>query len=593
MKKPHVFIVLFLFFLQLVFPQKSTNKRAEWFVKDRFGMFIHWGIYSGAEGIWKGERLRNANNYAEWIQYRNSIAKEEYLTLLKRFNWDKIDVESWVKLAKASGMRYITVTAKHHDGFAMWNSDVGDYDLGNFIERDIIKELSESCKKHDIKLGFYYSHWVDWEHEHGWDHAKELTGISPKAYDTYWQEKVIPQVTELLTNYGDIAMMWFDMWIHHSKSCVTGEQLLQLKSLIRELQPNCLINSRLGLSVEEDGDIDFQTLGDNELGLEKKDFPWQSPGTVAHSWGYNAFETNYKSTSFLLQALIGNVSLNGNYLLNIGPNAHGEVPHEINSRLLEMGRWLEMYGESIYDTEAVDLRKDSHQWGRITQNRKKNTIYLHIFNWPLSRALNFTGVTNKPSKIYVLGKNGGKTLPFEHMGAFTKIRLPEQPPDPYVSVIAIEYKDRPNFRKGLVAQNNRGGYSLNPLNQIEQTELKGFQGQSKEGTVPKHMNISGNSSFKWHIYIEEEAQKRLDLSYFSDSEKNQSKITVRVDGKQLLSYPRYTGFTVGEPNKDWKIPKFKSHTLGTAQFTKGYHEVELSFEMEENHKTKFQWLWIE
>src|SRR6056297_343500 len=219
--------------------QKFTNERAQWFTDARFGMFIHWGIYSGAEGFWKGEKLRNDNDYAEWIMYRNRIDKDEYLTLLDRFDWNEIDPEEWVILAKKSGMKYVTITAKHHDGFGLWDSKVSDFDLGNYTDRDIIKELSEACQKHGLKLGLYYSHWVDWEHESGWDHTKALDDFTSEDYDRYWQEKVIPQVRELLTNYGDISMLWFDMWIHHSETIVTKEQLLQLKSLIRDLQPGC------------------------------------------------------------------------------------------------------------------------------------------------------------------------------------------------------------------------------------------------------------------------------------------------------------------------------------------------------------------
>jgi len=353
--------------------QQNTNERAQWFTDARFGMFIHWGVYSGVEGIWKGEKLRNNNDYAEWIYYRNRIARDEYVTLLDRFDWEKIDPEKWVLLAKKAGMKYVTLTAKHHDGFALWDSKVSDYDVAEFTlpKRDIVRELADACKKHGLKLGLYYSHWVDWEHPDGWDHSKEIYGIEAEDYDRYWQTKVIPQVSELLTDYGEIGMLWFDMWIHHSRSCVTKEQLLQLKGVIRELQPNCLVNSRLGLSIEEDSDIDYKTLGDNQLGSKKEDFPWQSPATVAHSWGFHALEKQWKSTTTLLQNLIGNVSLNGNMMLNIGPRANGDVPFEIEQRLLAMGKWLEVNGESLYGSQAFDLVKDQHDWEKLPASNWK------------------------------------------------------------------------------------------------------------------------------------------------------------------------------------------------------------------------------
>ena len=203
MKKYYLFCILTIL-NTTGFSQNQTNQRAKWFTDARFGMFIHWGVYSGAEGYWKGEKLRNDNNYAEWLQYRNRIEKEEYLTLLNRFDWNEIDPEKWVILAKKSGMKYVTLTAKHHDGFGLWDSKTSNYDLGNYTspKRDIVKELADACKKHGLKLGLYYSHWVDWEHKYGWDHTREIDGITPEEYDIYWQEKVIPQMRELLTKYS-------------------------------------------------------------------------------------------------------------------------------------------------------------------------------------------------------------------------------------------------------------------------------------------------------------------------------------------------------------------------------------------------------
>ena len=210
MKK--ILLVFFAVFSIKTNCQNLLNDRAEWFVNDRFGMFIHWGLYSGAEGNWKGEKVRYDNDYAEWIQYRNQIDKSEYVKLSKRFDWNKIDPEEWVLLAKKAGMKYITITAKHHDGFAIWNSRASDFNIYNYSnpKRDIIKDLSEACKKHNMKLGFYYSHWTDWEHPFAWDNSKEIYWLDKDKFDIYWQEKVIPQMKELLTNYGEISMIWFD-----------------------------------------------------------------------------------------------------------------------------------------------------------------------------------------------------------------------------------------------------------------------------------------------------------------------------------------------------------------------------------------------
>ena len=591
------FILLFILAKLIVLGQSQTNERAKWFTDARFGMFIHWGIYSGAEGYWKGEKLRNDNNYAEWIYYRNRIDKEEYLTLLDRFDWNEINPEEWVLLAKKSGMKYVTLTAKHHDGFGLWDSKVSNYDLGDYTisKRDIVKELAEACKIHGLKLGLYYSHWVDWEHEYGWDHNKEITGISPEQYDKYWQEKVIPQMRELLTNYGEISIFWFDMWIHHSQTVVTKEQLLQLKGLIRELQPNCLVNSRLGLSIEEDPDIDFKTLGDNSLGNKKEEFPWQSPATVAHSWGFHATDNEWKSTTSLLKALINNVSLNGNLMLNIGPRANGDVPFEIEQRLLEMGKWLEINGESIYGAQAFDLPKDQHDWGKITS--KKTTtgtkIYLHIFNCPLNKELYLTGIKTKPEKIYLLADKQKSPLKFDHSEFLTTIQLNEMQSDPYVSVIVLEYNDEPAIENNLVGKTVDGGFSMNPLNQNPNDETLIINKKERGGTLPEHTIVKEKKSFRWKIYVDEPGEKTVDISYSFQSNSTKSTLSVSAADVKLIHKLVPTGKTIGEPNQNWIIDNFKSTHLGKINFPeKGIYIIELEIMPEKDDELKFQWVWI-
>ena len=430
-KRAALSILVFVFCSGPLAGQSLSNERARWFVDARFGMFIHWGVYSGAEGVWKGEKLRNDNDYAEWIQYRNRIEKGEYLTLLDRFDWESIDPEEWVLLAKRAGMKYVTLTAKHHDGFALWDSRVGEYDVGELSRprRDIVAELAAACRKHGLKLGLYYSHWVDWEHPYGWDHTKELHPITAEQFDQYWQEKVIPQMRELLTGYGSIGLIWFDMWVHHSETIVTREQLIQLKRLIRELQPDCLINSRLGLSIEEDDDVDFRTLGDNQFGQHRLDYPWQSPATVAHSWGFHALDGRWKPTTTLLQSLINNVSLNGNFMLNIGPRSNGDVPLETVERLEEMGAWLDVNGESIYGSGAFELRRDLHDWGRITHKAAstgEHTLYLQVYHWPFNHRLPLTGVGTAPRRAYLVA-DARSPLEVRHDGWQTTMTLPTRP----------------------------------------------------------------------------------------------------------------------------------------------------------------------
>ncbi len=592
-----IFLIQGLF--TFVHSQSQTNERAQWFVDARFGMFIHWGVYSGAEGIWKGEKLRNDNDYAEWIFYRNRIEKDEYLTLLDRFDWETIDPEQWVILAKKAGMKYVTLTAKHHDGFALWDSKVSDYDIADHTnpKRDIVKELATACQKHGLKLGLYYSHWVDWEHPFGWDHTKEIYPITAEQYDQYWQEKVIPQMRELLTNYGPIGIIWFDMWINHSESIVTKAQLLQLKNLIRELQPGCLVNSRLGLSIEEDPDIDFRTLGDNQLGSNKLDYPWQSPATVAHSWGYHTQDTKWQSTTSLLQALISNVSLNGNYMLNIGPKSNGAVPFEIEQRMLQMGAWLDINGESIYGCGGFDLNKDQHDWGKITYKSMENghyMLYLHVFRWPFNRQLSLTGVTTKPINAYVLADKSKLGLDFQHNEVLTEITLPALQPDQYVSVIALEFDQKPQIVEGLLARTIDDGFSLNHENIFSEAGDKSLRRYEKGGTVPPHMIIEQKYLSTWKIFVDQPEELNFDVSYSFQGEKPKGTIVVKAAGKELDHHVSPTGLTVGEPNRNWHIDNFTSHGIGSIYFPKtGVYEISMEIEAKKDNAIKFQWLWVE
>lgn len=577
--------------------QTQTNDRAQWFVHDRFGMFIHWGLYSGTEGIWKGEKIRYDNDYAEWIQYRNRISKDEYQTMADRFDWDSIDPEQWVILAKKAGMKYVTLTAKHHDGFALWNSASNDYNIYRLSGRDIVAELAAACKKHGLKLGLYYSHWVDWEHPYGWDNAKEVYTITDEQYDQYWQEKVMPQMRELLTNYGEISITWFDMWINHNESIVQKKQLVQLKQMIRELQPKCLVNSRLGLSIEEDPDVDFRTLGDNELGTEKLDYPWQTPATVAHSWGFHALEDQWKSTTTLLKNLIGNVALNGNMMLNIGPRSNGEVPFEIADRLERMGDWLAKNGEAIYGAGAFDLRADQHDWGSVTCADASNgtyRLYALLNNWPLSKNLPLTGVLEAPAKVYLLEDKSKQPLTFAHHEAYTEVQLPGMAPGPYVSVVVFEYPHKPQIDANLVAKSVYGGYSFTPKNALTQVGNSPMQRAKQFGSVPVHAEVRTKQTYSWKVYVDKPGKLRIDASYHYQGKSDKNALVVRANGKEWKHVIQPTGKTVGEPDSNWVIDNYASHTIGELDVTEpSYVEITTEIAPGKGETVDFQWVWLQ
>ncbi|ANH80336.1 alpha-L-fucosidase [Niabella ginsenosidivorans] len=570
------------------------EQRVKWFSDARFGMFIHWGLYSAAEGIWKGERLRNGNNYAEWIRYRNRISKEEYGSLAGRFNWNKINPEEWVLLAKKAGMKYIIITAKHHDGVAIWNSRVSDYNLSRLshTSRDVLKELAAACKKHGMKLGFYYSHWLDWEHPYGWDHNRELAkNITGKEYNKYWQEKVLPQLRELLTNYGEVAMLWFDMWVNYKSTVVQKEQLEQVIKLVRELQPNCLINSRLGLPAGNP-DIDFETMGDNELGAVYQDHPWETSGTIAHSWGYNALENQWKSTSQLLQSLIGNVSLNGGFTLNIGPRADGSVSYEGIRRLDDMGKWLAKNGESVYGCTGLTLRPGQHDWGRITTRMttgNQQVVYLQVYNWPLDGVLRLTGILSRPEKAELITDAGKQPLHVTQNGPLTHIQLPGKAGDPFVSTIALQYAQPVELDEEVVAESTFGGFALNSEN-VWDNRVQ-YQLIKYDGLRPTHLVMDKAGTVTWEFYAPEAGNYTVDLSYHNSSKENMA-ITIAAADQQLLQQLKPTGKVVVEPHDSY-TDEFIDSPAGTFHFSRaGFYQVTLKLDPGAGQRLLFNRIWL-
>lgn len=567
---------------------QAQTPNPEWFEDGRYGMFIHWGLYSTAEGLWKGEKLRYLNDYAEWIRYRNRISKEEYGKLAKRLDWDHINPEEWVLQAKRAGMKYIIITTKHHDGVAIWDTKVNDYSLPKLsgTNRDVIKEIAAAAKKHGIKLGFYYSHWIDWAHPYAWDHNLELTGgVTDKQFNTYWQEKVIPQLRELLTDYGEVALLWFDMWIPYQKSIIKKEQLVQVGNLIRELQPNTLINSRLGLSPMSEY-VDFETFGDNSFGTTYTNHPWETPGTIAHSWGYYGQEKEWKSISQIFQSLIGNISLNGGYTLNIGPRGDGYIPYESQTRLNAIGEWLDQYGASVYGNTGLQLRPDQHDWGKITYNPSENYVYLHVFNWPLDKKLRVSGIRSTPKKVELLLKEGHtQSLDFTQNGPLLYIDLPQNQPDPYNSIVRLKIKEL-ELDPDIVAESTFGGFSLNSHNPLNGSELTR---KTYDGKKPEHLIISDETA-EWEVYLPKKGTYKLDLSSHNP---NKEKISVEIIiGDEIHTAELKPGTkVVAEPNENNYTDEFTEQRIGEITISQP-QLVNVRFSSPAQKEIWFNWLWI-
>ena len=420
----------------------DRDARMAWWRQARFGMFIHWGLYAIPAGKWGEE-----TDHGEWIMNTAQIPVETYERFVDEFDPVKFDAEEWVRIARDAGMKYIVITTKHHDGFSLFDSEVTDYDIMSTpFRRDIMKELAEATRRAGLKIGWYHSI-MDWHHpdylpRRGWE-SRSAEGADFERYVRYLRN----QVTELLTNYGEIGIMWFDgEW----EATWTHEYGQALYDLVRELQPAIIVNNRVdkgrggmaGMTTGERFAGDYGTPEQEvpETGLAGVD--WESCMTMNRHWGYNRYDLDYKSSAQLIRTLIEIASKGGNFLLNVGPTAEGLIPAESVERLRDIGAWMRINGEAIYGTGAGPF--SGLPWGRCTVKRegKVTKLYLHVFDWPGDQTLLLEGLGNEALRAYLLARPD-RELFFDQTETGVLITLPKSAPDPVASVVVLEIEGAP------------------------------------------------------------------------------------------------------------------------------------------------------
>lgn len=403
----------------------SVGNKMQWWKEAKFGMFIHWGLYAVPSGKWEDK-----TNYGEWIMLSAKIPRAEYAKLANQFNPTLFNADHWVKLAKDAGQKYIVLTAKHHDGFALFKSN----DPYNVVDatpfkRDVVKEYAEACRKYGIKMGLYYSQAQDWYHPGGavWNN-KEWDSTHIADMNKYIDEVAVPQVKEILANYSDVAVLWWDTPVGMTKAM--GQKL----DAVVKQYPNLITNNRLGGGFG--GDLETP-----EQFIPATGFPgrnWEVCMTLNGNWGYNAYDERWKGTKEVVQMLVDIVSKGGNFLLNVGPNPYGEIPEVCQNTLRETGDWLKLNGEAVYGTEASPF--PYLYWGRAT--RKGQKLYLHVFDWPKDGKL-IVPLDNKIKRAVLLANPTAK-LKITKIKGQIMIQLPAYAPDRNASVVAVDFEGEPN-----------------------------------------------------------------------------------------------------------------------------------------------------
>ncbi len=425
--------------------KEQRDARMAWWRDAKFGMFIHWGVYSVPAGFYHDKPVAGIG---EWIMNKGKIPMAEYQAFAKKFNPTNFNADQWVKIAKDAGMKYIVITSKHHDGFAMFCSQASKWNICDATPfgRDPLKELAAACRKQGLRLGFYYSQAQDWNNGGAasggkWDPAQE------HSMDDYIDQVAVPQVREILTNYGpDIpAVLWWD-----TPRDMNYERAEKLYRVTQELRPDLIENNRLGGGFKGDTETPEQHIP--AQGYPGRD--WETCMTMNNTWGFKRDDNNWKSAETLIRNLCDIASKGGNYLLNVGPTSEGLIPQPSVERLAEVGRWMSTNGEAIYGTGPTPFGAEAGRLSETDKDKngkprfittwdwrcttKPGKIYLHIFKWPENGKFELPAVKDKITKAYLLADPKRHKLKFKQTGQSVSLMLPDKAPDAIASVVCLE-----------------------------------------------------------------------------------------------------------------------------------------------------------
>lgn len=410
----------------------QRDARLNWFKEARFGMFIHWGVYAVPAGIWQDKPVKGIG---EWILKNGAIPLDDYRAFAKDFTAAKYDPAAWAELAKEAGMKYVVITAKHHDGFALYDSQASDWNAvqSSAAKRDLISPLEKETRARGLKFGLYYSHAQDWTHpggaimgkranQPGWDPAQ--TG----DFDQYLAEIALPQTKEILARFKP-DFLWWDTPVN-----MNTERAKPFHDALA-MVPGIITNDRLGGEFKGDTSTPEQR-------IPPRGFPgkmFEVCMTMNDTWGFKKDDHNWKSVADILHNLSDISSKGGNFLLNVGPTAEGEIPPESVERLKAVGRWMESYGEAIYATEASPFPRRFH-WGRITRKSHGdlNTLYLHVWHWPSDGKLLLPTLQEIPASAKVM--KTGAPVNTESTADGLVVILPGEATDENISVVTLEFQ---------------------------------------------------------------------------------------------------------------------------------------------------------
>ena len=459
-----------------LFAQKSTDATEEkssindpkmaWWKEARFGMFIHWGLYSVPAGTYNGKQV---SGIGEWIMNKGKIPVADYKNFAPQFNPIKYNAEEWVKIAKDAGMKYMVLTSKHHDGFAMFKSEADPFNIVDAtpFKRDVVKELAAACKKYGMKLGLYYSQAQDWTAPGGSAIGGHWDSTQNGNMGEYIDKKAVPQLREILNNYGEISVLWFDTPIG-----MTKEYADKIYAVLKE-HPNLIYNNRLGGGYK--GDLETPEQYIPATGYPGKN--WESCMTMNNTWGFKSYDSAWKSSTLLIQNLIDIASKGGNYLLNVGPTNEGLIPQPSIDRLKVVGKWLKTNGEAIYGTTASPFAYVS--FGRCT--RKNDKLYLHVTKYPTDGLIKVP-LDNTVVKAYLLAQPK-TSIAHKVVGKYLQLQLPKTPLDSVATVVVLQIAGEPKITVADPIPSMKKAATASSVKDNTVKPAAAFDGNGKKGWI--------------------------------------------------------------------------------------------------------------
>jgi alpha-L-fucosidase len=530
--------------------------RGKLFDESNFGMFIHWGLFSHLAGKWKGKTYYGIG---EWIMNARvaGIPPEEYKEIANDFNPSGFDAKAIAQLALDAGMKYIIITSKHHEGFAMFDSEVDKFNIVDATPygRDPMKELSKACHDLGLGFGFYYSHNQDWTAPGGTNGPSINADGTPATFEDYFYRKCKPQVKEICTNYGDIDFVWFD-----TPGVMKKELVMELAALVREFQPKAMLCSRVGYGLG-----DYVSHGDMEVPPRNAEGLWESCDTNNDSWSYAWYDNNFKSPKEILHRLISTVGRGGTYLFNIGPDGNGIVP-EIGVKFLEeAGEWIKRYPQVIYGAGASPWGH-ALPWGDITS--QENSLFLSVFDWPQDGLLYLPGLEDKIMSAEIITQDKSEKIEFDNKNGWTVFKVPSKPADSPVSVIEIKFDKK---AEEIIVDETFGIYPnianelLTEFSEVTGAEKLSIRWMEKFGEWKKTMQVSKweeKGKAEWTVEVLEPGYYYLDLNY---------------KGEGRLVWRTTTDEGIIVQNQQAATEKYQSYPMGILEFkTAGLHTISVS-----------------